>query len=180
MPACDWWSMMSICECGHIFNVMFILDIWLEQKAFLISFSSVDVQSSGTSRIDSPGQWLPSSGRTALYRSTAKTTLICSSTCVALSVAFCQSVVLVMRSSPTRTEFGTCRMRWEITDCCSSNLKRNVQYTLYLRLHIFIFLCAGDQRENSAVFPESGWWVNAALPQQSPSDFDGIWLHHIY
>ena len=38
----------------------------------------------------------------------------------------------------------------------------------------------GDQGEDSAVFPEGGWWFNEQVPQQSPTDSHGFGIYHIH
>lgn len=85
------------------------------QNVFFLKASSIFPSGaelfSGILRTAYPDLWLLFSGRTALFQSTAKTTPTCSSTCVALSAAYCQSVAQAMRSLLTRMVCGTCRTR---------------------------------------------------------------------
>lgn len=114
MHAWDWWSMTSTCEFHlKIWTFKLLYQIWRQAAiTFLIVFFPVVVLCSGTSRTVCPDRLPQSSGRTALFRSTAKTTPTCSSTCVALSAASCQSAAPAMKSLLTKTVCGTCRMRW--------------------------------------------------------------------
>jgi len=124
---------------------------------------AVVVRCFGTSRTACLGRWRRLCGRTASCRSTARTTPTCSSTCAALSAAFCPSVARRTTSSRTVTASGTYRMRWTIscrsvvTTTCwvwwiASQLTQHVSYAF---IYLLLFSVSMNWSETDCMAPES-------------------------
>ena len=77
-------------------------------------FRTEDMPFSRRSRTVFPIPSPPSSGRPALFLSTARTTWACCSTCAGLRSGFCPSAGWCTKTSPTKMASGICRMRLRI------------------------------------------------------------------